>query len=119
MLNNENLTEKYDKYERILPVVEFINNNYSKNHSLQDYANICNLDKYYFIKLFREYTGVSPHLFRTRIRVEKAKELLTNTDMNNREIAEGVGYSSSYYFSRIFKTYTGVSPVQFRKSNSK
>lgn len=120
MLNiNEQSTDKYDKFKYILPVVEFINDNYNRNHSVQEYANMCNLDKYYFIKLFSEYTGVSPLLFRTRIRMEKAKELLINTNMTNGQIAEIVGYSSSYYFSRIFKRHTGISPELFRKTNGK
>ena len=112
---NEHLSEKYDKFGAILPVIEFINNNFNKNHSIQDYANLCNLDKYYFIKVFKEHTGVSPHLFRTKIRIEKAKEMLAGTDMTNSKIAEAVGYSNSYYFSRIFKTHTGFSPEAFRK----
>lgn len=115
MLNNkDNFGKKYDKYRNIIRVVEFIKENYAKNHTIEYYADLCNLDKYYFIKLFREYTSVSPHLFRTKIRIEKAKELLANTDMKNSQIAELTGYSSPYYFSRIFKIHTGVSPEAFR-----
>ena len=113
---NDNFT-KHDKYNNMEKVAEFIRNNYNKNHSAEYYAEMCNLNKYYFIKLFGEYTGVSPQHFRTQIRIEKAKELLKTTSMHNGEIAELVGYSSSYYFSRIFKTYTGVSPNEFRKNN--
>ena len=119
MLNNINeiSTEKYDKFDSILSVVEFIRNNYNKNHSIQYYAGLCNLDRYYFIKLFKECTGESPHLFKTKIRIEKAKELLCNTNMNNTQIAERIGYSSSYYFSRIFKAYTGEAPEMYRKNH--
>ncbi|MBR5519025.1 MAG: helix-turn-helix transcriptional regulator [Clostridia bacterium] len=113
---NDSFT-KHDKYNNMEKIAEFIRNNYNKNHSAEYYAEMCNLNKYYFIKLFGEYTGVSPQHFRTQIRIEKAKELLKTTSMHNGEIAELVGYSSSYYFSRIFKTYTGVSPNEFRKNN--
>ena len=108
---------KQDKYDNIEKVAEFIRNNYAKSHSAEYYAQMCNISKYYFIKLFGEYTGVSPQHFRTQIRIEKAKQLLNTTSMNNSEIAELVGYSSSYYFSRIFKNYTGVSPNEFRKNS--
>ncbi len=114
------LTHKnYDKYKGIIRVMEFIRNNYAKNYTIQYYADICNLNKYYFIKLFGEYTGESPQFFRTKIRLEKAKDLLLNTTMTNTEIAEFVGYSSAYYFSRIFKTRTGISPTVFRKNSQK
>ena len=108
--------KKYDKFNRIQNVVDFIEKNYAQNHSVEFYADACKVEKYYFIKLFREYTGVSPHLYKTKIRLEKAKELLRNTKMTNSRIAEQVGYSSSYYFSRIFKIHQGMSPDTFRKN---
>ena len=108
--------KKYDKFNRIQNIVDFIEKNYAQNHSVEFYADTCKVEKYYFIKLFREYTGVSPYLYKTKIRLEKAKELLRNTEMNNSEIAEQIGYSSSYYFSRIFKTHEGISPGTFRKN---
>ena len=109
----------YDKYNCIISVMDFIRENYSKNHSVQYYANLCNLDKYYFIKIFHEYTNETPHYFRTKIRMEKAVELMKNSNMNNREIAEAVGYSSPYYFSRIFKKYIGVPPKTYKKNLKK
>lgn len=113
---SSNIDKKYDKFNRIQFIVDFIEKNYAQNHTVDFYAEACNVEKYYFIKLFREYTGVSPYLYKTKIRMEKAKELLRNTKMNNARIAEQVGYSSSYYFSRIFKSHVGMSPEMFRKS---
>ena len=107
--------EKCDKFNRIQSIVEFIEKNYAENHSVDFYAEACKLEKYYFIKFFWEYTGVSPHLYKTKIRIQKAKELLQSTKMTNSRIAEQIGYSSSYYFSRIFKIHEGVSPKTFRK----
>ncbi len=114
---SNNSSEKYDKFKRINSLLDFIRKNYNKNHSVQYYADLCNLDKYYFIKLFREYTTDTPLLYRTKLRIEKAKELLIKTNMTNSKIAETIGYSSSYYFSRIFKVHTGMSPDIFRKNN--
>lgn len=112
---NENPTKKNDKYNCIISVIDFIRKNYSSNYTVQYYADFCNLDKYYFIKLFREYTNETPHHFQTKIRIEKALELLKCTTMNNTGIAEAIGYSSPYYFSRIFKKHIGVSPSAYRK----
>ena len=105
----------FDKLNRINNVVEFIKNNYSENHAIQHYANICNMEKKYFITLFRQHVGVSPQRFRTNLRIEEAKKLLLNTDMNVQNIANAVGYSDPLYFSRVFKNYTGMSPKIFRK----
>lgn len=111
------MSEKYDKFDSIRYIIDLIEKNYAENHSVQEYADICRLDKYYFIKLFRECTGVSPHLYKTRARIEKAKELLLTTKMTNTEIATKIGYSTCYYFSRIFKSHVGISPQNFRKKS--
>lgn len=107
----------YDNLSRINKVVEFINDNYSENHTIQYYANICNMERKYFITVFKKYTGESPQRYRTKLRIEKAKELLVNSDINNENIAYAVGYSDPLYFSRVFKKYTGVSPRVFREKN--
>lgn len=107
----------YDNLSRLNKVVEFINDNYSENHTIQYYANICNMERKYFITVFKKYTGESPQRYRTKLRIEKAKELLVNSDINNENIAYAVGYSDPLYFSRVFKKYTGVSPRVFREKN--
>ncbi len=105
----------YNSIEQINKVVEFIEKNYSKNHDIQFYANMCNMERKYFITVFKRCTGFSPQRFRTNIRIEEAKKLLLNTDMNNESIANAVGYSDPLYFSRVFKKYTGISPKFFRE----
>lgn len=112
-------TASNDKYNGVSEVVEFIKKTYRKNYSVDYYAGMCNLQKCYFITLFKSYTGVSPQRFRTNIRIEKAKELVKNTNMKNEAIAKAVGYHNPLYFSRIFKKYTGVSPQDYRKHDDK
>ena len=76
----------------------------------------CTLElfEYHFIHLFREYTGFSPHAYVTRLRLDKAKDLMVSTTMNISEIAFAVGYANPLYFSRLFKRHTGLSPSRFR-----
>ena len=112
-------TASNDKYNGVSEVVEFIKKTYRKNYSVDYYAALCSLQKCYFITLFKSYTGVSPQRFRTNIRIEKAKDLLENTNMKNEAIAKAIGYHNPLYFSRIFKKYTGVSPQKYRKYDDK
>ena len=67
-----------------------------------------------YIKL-KELTGMGCNEYINKIRLEKAKELVCNTDESMVMIAEKVEFSNSKYFSTCFKQYTGKSPSQYRK----
>lgn len=69
----------------------------------------------YFRKLFKAETGKSPMQYLLDQRIENAKQFMTNTTMNIKNIANLVGYSDPYYFSRIFKKATGKYPSEWRK----
>lgn len=80
-----------------------------------EYAKICGLSEYHFIRRFKECTGMSPHRYKVKLLMEKAAELLSKTDMNVSEVAELLGYGDSLYFSRVFKKQHGVSPRRYRR----
>ena len=60
--------KKYDKFNRIQNIVDFIEKNYAQNHSVEFYAEACKVEKYYFIKLFRKVTGQTPGQYRKQNR---------------------------------------------------
>jgi AraC-like DNA-binding protein len=64
---------------------------------------------------FRKQTGLPPHEYIIRQRVEHAKYMLVNTDMSITGIAYKLLFSSSQYFSTVFKRFTMVTPNQYRK----
>ncbi len=68
-----------------------------------------------FRKLFKKYTGLSPNQYLIQLRIERAKYILSNTDIRTKDIAEQLGFDSIYYFTRIFTSKTGESPGRFRK----
>jgi len=68
-----------------------------------------------FRKTFKEYTGFSPAKFINDVRMRKAKELLTNTSMNIKEVAYNVGYNNHDYFFTAFRHMTGQTPAEYRK----
>jgi len=83
--------------------------------SVKDVANSVNLSAGYFEKIFKDNTKMTLANYITKIRVEKAGQLLIeNTGCNISQIAEKVGYPSVYYFSRVFKKHTGLTPTQYR-----
>ena len=67
-----------------------------------------------FRKLFKEYTGLSPAVYQQDLRLQRAKELLSTTDMSIKEIAYQLNFESPDYFSAKFKIKTGRRPSELR-----
>ena len=104
------------KYRRLAAVIAHMHANCQQSLSVSDFARMCDLSEYHFIHLFQEYTGEAPYAYLTRLRLEKAKDLMVSTTLNISEIAAAVGYPNPLYFSRLFRRHMGVPPSQFRKA---
>ena len=111
------LQPKY--FDKIYYVIQSMNKEYNNGLNLNQYAQMCNLSKFHFLRVFREITGISPIEYRNRIRIDHAKEMLLYTNKPINEIGRSVGYSSDTYFCDAFKSAVGVSPIQYRRSNEK
>ena len=105
-------------FSKIKKAVYHINTNYKKKLSVDELAKMCNMSKYYFIKMFKNAMGVTPQNYHTLLIMEYSKLMLTDTKMNISEIANSLGVYDSLYFSRMFKKNTGVTPSEYRKKNS-
>lgn len=103
----------------ILEAIRFFQENFSSEIVIADYAHSHHLSACWFIRSFRQYTGVPPLRYLTDIRMERARFLLENTDYNIGEIGDIIGYRNPLYFSRIFKKIHGLSPAQYRKSHER
>jgi transcriptional regulator GlxA family with amidase domain len=66
-------------------------------------------------QLFKQNTGLTPNDYLQRLRIAKARELLTTTSQSVTEIAFAAGFASSQYFSRVFRKYTGQMPSEYRR----
>ena len=73
------------------------------------------MNPFYLSQLFKEKTGDTYLNFLTKIRINKAKELLEKTDLKIYEICEMVGYSDTNYFSKLFEKFAGVRPSEYKK----
>jgi AraC-like DNA-binding protein len=95
---------------------EYICQKYNQKISLDFLAGMENCSKQTLINKFKKSYGKTPIKCITELRINKAKELLTNTRFSVFEISEKCGYDNVYYFSNVFKKETGFSPIKFRQS---
>ena len=102
--------------DKISFVIQKMNKEYQVNDTLEDYAKMCNLSKYHFLRIFKDIVGVSPLEYRNAIRFEHVKEQLKDTNIPINEIAENSGFTSPSYFCIAFKKKFGISPREYRKN---
>ena len=109
----------YDKSNIVEIIIDYFENNYMNNISLDDISKNMYISPVYISKTFKEKTGESPINYLINLRLEKAKNLLLTTEAPIKVIAHSVGYSDAYYFSKLFKKYYEYSPHKFRILNSR
>jgi AraC-like DNA-binding protein len=88
-----------------------ISNPYSPEQASQE----LNVGYSWFRKLFKNYSGLSPGQYYLQLKIDKARELLSNSNIPVKEIAIELNFDSSFYFSKIFKEKTGLTPTDYRK----
>ena len=89
--------------------------NISNSYSPELAAQELNVGYSWFRKLFKNYTGLSPGQYYLQLKIEKAKELLCNSNVPIKEISIDLNFDSNFYFSKIFKEKTGLKPTDYRK----
>ncbi len=110
------ITKKEEQTSSVIAKAKtYIEENYSKDISLDDVSRTVDISPYYFSKLFKEEIGENFIEYLTNIRIEKAKKLLQNSDVSIKNICADTGYSDPNYFSRIFKKQVGVTPTEYRE----
>jgi len=92
----------------------FIVENQAENLSLGQVAKAVNTSVFHFCKMFKKATGLNFTEYVSRVRVEKARNLLLNPNLRISEIAYEVGFQSLTHFNRVFKKITGQSPTDYR-----
>jgi AraC-like DNA-binding protein len=95
--------------------LDSIHMNPSEKWTLEKLALIAGMSRTNFSKHFKSISGITPIEYLTNWRLERAKDMLTTTDIPIAEIANTVGYEASEYFQKIFKKNVGVTPSTFRK----
>ena len=85
---------------------------------MKELSGISNYSEFYFMKLFKQYTGKTTAAYLNDYRLEKAKSLLLHTDNSVTDIATEAGFNNTSYFIKKFQEANQISPHKFRKKMS-
>ncbi len=92
----------------------YMRENIEKEINMEDLAKNYCIGYSYFRKMFKKYTGISPHQYHLDLKIIRAKELILTTNKTIKEISYELGFQSIHYFSRLFKKKVGQNPTDIR-----
>jgi two-component system, response regulator YesN len=102
--------------EVVVHIKDFIGKNYYSDKVTLDYlSNHFYIDPFSLSKIFKRLYGQNLHYYITKLRIERAVELLADSKLKIFEISEMVGYNDEKYFSRLFKKVMHSTPNEYRK----
>jgi AraC-like DNA-binding protein len=104
---------------RLMRVLRYIEANIAGRITLANLAATAGLSRMYFAKQFRASTGMRPHEFVLRKRIERAQQMLAETSDALVDIALSVGFQTQAHFTTVFKKFAGYTPYQFRREQPK
>jgi two-component system response regulator YesN len=94
---------------------EFLAERRGGGGSLRELAGEFNLSPCHFCKVFKTQTGLTFTEYRTRVRIERARQLLAGGQLRISEVAFEAGFNSIPHFNRVFRSYVGTAPSEFRR----
>ena len=109
------MPDKRKEPSTVTDALRYMTSHYQKNISVEDIARQLSLNPQYFSRLFKKYTGTSPHQHLVTLRLRRAKSLLLETSLSISQIADECGFMSSTHFIRAFKQENDITPQKFRK----
>ena len=111
-LHSEHL---FNPTQSVESTIQYMQNNYMKNITVKQLAQLANVPYWRFTPIFQELTGKKPLDYLTELRIKRSKELLLSSNEPLREIAHRVGFTDEYYFNRRFRQTTGITPKQYAR----
>jgi len=100
---------------RLNRVLEYIDANLSEQLSLPILAEVAEMSLYYFVRLFKQSTGLSPHRYVTEQRIKRAQGFLRLRQMTVLEASVRTGFVDQSHFTRVFRRVVGLAPTQYRE----
>lgn len=105
--------------EKVFLSLEYIRNNFDKPITISQLAKIEHFNPTYYVEWFKRQFGTSPIAYIRKLRLDKAQELLQNTDYTLMQIAYQIGYENQSTLTRLFQQEIGITPRQFRQQYRK
>lgn len=95
-------------------VLSYIAENHERELTLEDLASEAAMSTFHFVREFKRATGTTPHQHLIKFRVERAKTLLTESQLPLAEVGLRTGFSHQSHFTRLFRRLTGTTPQTYR-----
>ena len=99
---------------QVLQVLEYINEHLDRDIKLADLSELLGMSQFHFSHQFKQSIGIAPYQYLLQQRVERAKQLLKQTDRSIMEIAFLCGFNSHSHLSKQFRQFTGMTPKAYR-----
>jgi AraC family transcriptional regulator len=96
-------------------VKEYMRANLDRDIGLRELSDSIGLSAFHFSRAFKSQTGIPPGQYFTKMRVERAQDLLSQTSLPIPEIAVAVGMWSQSHLTHVLKRVTGVTPAEYRR----
>lgn len=117
IMKSVTVSSKPEPKNRILKIIDFIEQNYTEDINLDEIANEFFMSKFYLCHEFKKYTNRTIVQYINSLRIMHAQRVIMETTRSFSDIASITGFSSSTQFYRVFKDIAGESPSEFRKRN--
>lgn len=110
-------TANYAVTIKVKKIIKYMNENINSVITLNCLSKLVDLSPAYLSRIFKESTGYSVIEFFNKMKIDKAKELISGGDKKIKEVSQSLGFKDEFYFSRLFKKIEGVSPKEFYSKN--
>ena len=104
--------------DKIKLILNYINDHYSEDISINTLAELCEYSEYHFMRFFKKHIGLTCIQYINNLRLEKSSILLTSTNNAIMDISLEVGFDNLSYFNKLFKRKYNLTPKEFRTINS-
>ncbi|AFZ32510.1 transcriptional regulator, AraC family [Gloeocapsa sp. PCC 7428] len=100
--------------QKLEHIIAYIDDQLEQNVTLSELANVVQMSQYRFARAFKQSTGLSPHQYLLSQRIERAKKLLSETQLSIADISYQLGFASQSHFTATFRRLTTVTPSVYR-----
>ncbi|QNO29701.1 helix-turn-helix transcriptional regulator [Sphingopyxis sp. OPL5] len=104
---------------RLHKIMNAVLANPAEEHSLEAMAAVAGVTPSHFCRLFKKATGISPHQYVMKARLDRAQEMLVQTDLSLAALSEATGFTSQSHFSRAFRAWFGMAPSDYRQQEAR